>query len=83
LKETGDIFDLGMDACNKSDHDNFKQFRFISGVRCKPIVFGDPYHWVNLVVMHASKGFAGDTENSDHEQNPPQTMLDEFAFIAF
>ena len=33
-----------------------------------PIAFGDPYHWANLAVMHASKGMAGDTENGEHKQ---------------
>jgi hypothetical protein len=31
-------------------------------------VFGDPYHWANLVGMHTAKGFARDTKNSDGDQ---------------
>ena len=40
----------------------------INGVKRRPTNFGDPFHWANLAVMHASKAFAGDTENGAHEQ---------------
>ena len=68
LKETRETFEKVMDACSKSDDENIKQLVYINGVRRRPIVFGDPYHWENLAVMNASKGNAGDTENGEHEQ---------------
>ena len=37
-------------------------------MRRRPIVFGDPFHWSNLAVMHASWAMSGDTENGEHEQ---------------
>ena len=40
----------------------------INGVKRRPTNFGDPFHWANLAVMHASKAFAGDTENGAHQQ---------------
>lgn len=57
-----------MDACAKSDDPEMRALVTINGVRRRPIVFGDGFHWANLGVMYASKGFAGDTENGDHQQ---------------
>ena len=37
-------------------------------MRQRPLEFGDPYHWYNLVVMHASNGMADDTDNGENEQ---------------
>ena len=68
IKETQDTFNRIMDACIKSDDANINKFPYINGVRRRPLAFGDPYHWGNLAVMHASKGMAGDTENGEHEQ---------------
>jgi len=68
LKESGTTFEEIMDECRKSDDENIRQMTTINGVERRPIIFGDPFHWANLAVMHASKAMAGDTENGEHEQ---------------
>jgi len=57
-----------MKALEDSDDENLNRLIFTNGVRRRPIIFGDPFHWSNLAVMHASKGMAGDTINGEHEQ---------------
>ena len=57
-----------MYACSKSDDANINKLTYINRVRRRPLEFGDPYHWGNLAVMHASKGMASDIENVHHEQ---------------
>eukprot|EP00956_Cyclotella_meneghiniana_P037811 scaffold144929_cov46-Cyclotella_meneghiniana.AAC.1 len=47
---------------------NINELTHINGVKRRPTNFGDPFHWANLAVMHASKAFAGDTENGAHQQ---------------
>lgn len=68
LNESHQTFDLIMDACRASDDDEIRQMPIINGVVRRPIIFGDPFHWANLAVMHASLGMAGDTDNGEHEQ---------------
>ena len=57
-----------MKALEDSNDDNLNSSIYTNGVRRRPIVFGDPFHWANLAVMYASKGMAGDTINGEHEQ---------------
>ena len=57
-----------MKACEDSDDASVNKSIYTNGVRRRPIIFGDPFHWANLAVMYASKGMAGDTINGEHEQ---------------
>ena len=68
LKEVRDTFDRVMDECHKSGDPELITLTNTNGVQRRPIVFGDPFHYANLATMHASKAFAGDTENGEHEQ---------------
>ncbi len=57
-----------MRQCEAYQHPEIRKLVYISRVGQRPIVCGDPYHWENLAVMHASKGMSGDTVNANHEQ---------------
>ena len=63
------------DEVERSDDEEVKHLRIVNGVRRRPIVFGDPFHWANLAVMYASKGMAGDTVNGEHEQIHHRQLL--------
>lgn len=70
LQETRATFENVMNMCSASndEHISIRALPFVNGVRRRPIVFGDPFHWANLAVMHTSLAYAGDTENAEHEQ---------------
>ena len=67
-KEQCDTFDKVMTEVGRSSDESIRGLQYINGVDRRAINFGDPYHWANLAVTHASKAFAGDTENGAHEQ---------------
>ena len=66
LKETRITSDTIMEECIKSNDESINKLPFINGVRRRPIVFGDLFHWSNLAVMHASWAMSGKTENEEH-----------------
>ena len=75
LNEGKNTFKYIMSECANSGDDNLIALCKINGVERRPITFGDPYHWANLAVMHASKGMSGDTENGEHEQIHHRQLL--------
>ena len=67
-KEIGDTIVEIQKRADLSQDENIHKSIYVNGVRRRPIICGDPYHWGNLTVMHASKGMSGDTVNGEHEQ---------------
>jgi len=67
-KEIRDTFHYIMKEAEESDDPSIRELVYVNGVKRRPLSFGDPFHWQNLAVMYASKGFAGDTENAEHQQ---------------
>jgi hypothetical protein len=67
-KEQCETFAKVMTEVGRSSDESIRELRCINGVERRAINFGDPYHWANLAVTHASKAFAGDTENGAHEK---------------
>lgn len=66
--EIRSTFDFIMNKAEWNIDHTINELTHINGVKRRPTNFGDPFHWANLTVMHASKPFAGDTENGAHEQ---------------
>lgn len=66
--EIRSTFDSIMNKVEWNIDHRINELTHINGVKRRPTNFGDPFHWANLTVMHASKAFAGDTENGAHEQ---------------
>ena len=40
----------------ESNDEHICNMNYINGVMRRPIACGDPFHWANIGVMHASKG---------------------------
>lgn len=66
--EIRSTFDLIMEKVEGNPDEDIYNLAYINGVKGRPIAFVDPFHWANLAVMSASKGYSGDTENGEHEQ---------------
>ena len=57
-----------MDEVSHNPDPIIEQLTIINGVVRRPVVTGDGFHIGNLAIMHASMGFADNTENAEHEQ---------------
>ncbi len=66
--EIVDAFDYLMGKGKDSPIEEVQGLAMVNGVKRRPIPCDDPYHWSNLANMHASKAFAGNTVNGEHEQ---------------
>ena len=51
------------------------EHRSVNGVQIEPIVWGDPLHIANLVVMWASIAAFGETERGNHQQIHHQQLI--------
>ena len=68
LKENRGTFGNIMDEVSDNPDPIIEQLTIINGVVRRPVVTGDGFHIGNLAIMHASMGFADNTENAEHEQ---------------
>lgn len=57
-----------MDRVVQIDDPNIKELTHINGVRWHAIIVDDPFYISSLVVVYASRGMSGDTENAEHMQ---------------